>query len=484
MGFDCRMGRRQAGKGSVLSASLSCVVSFLVAATGTAFAQSDASDTLFDVAAAPVVESGDRFNLLEVYQLALGNDRVFSAATNQFEAVKQTLRQAKGLYLPTLELSAEHIETDQTIKRSENDVFGSGESDYPTDVLTLSLAQPLFRWDFVSERRRAGAEVDQAEFQYMAAEQELMLRSAEAYLLALAADDNQFVTEAELESVGRQLQMARKRMEVGLGNATEVSESEARVDLTQSEIYQAQTAVADRREALATITGVLPAALVPLRADFVMVPPEPADPEAWIGQALANNLAVKARQAAVEVAMAEHRLDKADRYPTVDLVASLNNRDTQGSLFGGGSEVETTDISVRAAWTIFQGGTLRARIKESMYLLQQAEDELEFERRNVRRQTRSAYLGVVNNISRANALKSSLDAQAVTVQAKQKGFETGANSNLEVLDAKRDLYFVQRDFLKARYDYLLSLLNLKRQVGSLGPDDLSAINSMLTTAAQ
>src|SRR5690606_26717449 len=219
----------------------------------------------------------------------------------------------------------------------------------------------------------------------------------------------------------------------------------ARYDLTQSEVIQAQNALADRQEGLRVITGAIPGSLAPLRDDFDMVPPDPAEPEQWIDQALQNNLAVKARQAAVDVAMAEYRTDKADRYPTLDMVATFENRDTEGSLFGGGSEVESTDISVRAGWTIFQGGTLRARIRESMYKLQQAEDELELERHNVRRATRNAYLGVVSSISRANALKSSRDAQAMTVQAKQRGFETGTNSNLDVLDAQRVPQFRQHD---------------------------------------
>ena len=76
-----------------------------------------------------------------------------------------------------------------------------------------------------------------------------------------------------------------------------------------------------------------------------------------------------------------------------------------------------------------------------------------------------------------------MDAQENAVKAKIKGFETGSNSNIAVLDAKRDFYFVQRDYLKSRYEYLLSLLNLKRQVGSLSPEDLQMVNNMLSSSA-
>ncbi len=422
-------------------------------------------------------------DLINSYQLALENDREFSAARNTFEAVKQSQRQAKGQYYPTLNVSLEHIETEQQINRSDNEVFGQGLSDFPTDDLTVSLTQPIFRWDFISDRRVAKAEVLEAEYQFVAAEQELVLRTAEAYLLALAANDNEFVTRSELEAVEQQLKLAEKRLDVGLASPAEVHESQARFQLNQAEVIVAENDIVSRNESLRTITGSEPGDLMPLLTDFEMAAPDPADPEMWVERAMESNLAVKAREAALQVAAAEHKRQQADRYPTLGLTARFNNRDTGGSLFGGGSDVDTEDIVLRADWTVFQGGVLRARIKEALYNKQRAEDDLELERNNVRRDTRNAYLGVVSSIARANALKASLDAQELTVQAKQKGFETGSASNIEVLDAKRDFFFVQRDYLKARYDYLLSLLNLKRQVGSLSPEDLEKINGLLSTAS-
>lgn len=421
-------------------------------------------------------------DLLTVYELARDYDKTYSAAENTYKAVQQTQQQANGLYYPNLSVSYEHSETEQEIVRSENEVFGNGKSDFPTDEASVSLTQPIFRMDFFRERKTARAEVRQAEYQFAAAEQELMLRTAESYLLALAAQDNEAVTRAELEAVGQQLRLAEKRLEVGLGDATETHESRARYELNQAEVLQAQNEVTDRLEALRSISGQVPAALDPLRDEIPMTPPEPADPEAWIQRAIDSNLSISAREAAVDAARAEHSRQRADRYPTVDLVASYNNRDTGGSLFGGGSEVDTTEVMVRAEWNIFEGRVRGGRIKEAFYNMQRAQDELQLEHDRVRRQTRNAYLGVVNSIARARALKSSLEAQEITVRAKEKGFETGSNSNLEVLDAKRDLYFVQRDYLEARYNYLLSMLNLKLQVGSLSPEDLARINGMLESA--
>ncbi|MEE9446752.1 MAG: TolC family outer membrane protein [Arenicellales bacterium] len=423
-------------------------------------------------------------DLMSIYQLALGNDSILRAALNENEAVKQAGRQVKGLYYPSLRAGYEHIETDQVINESENDVFGSGESDYPSDVLSLSLTQPVFRWDYFNQRKVSKAAMRQADFQYTAAQQEMMLRSAEAYLLALAAKDDAFVSTAERDSMSQQLDLANKRLEVGLGNPSAVQESVARLEFNRAQLIEAENVVIDREEGLRVITGAPIDSLLSLREDLKMSPPEPANQEDWIARALASNLTIQALQAAVDVAQASYKAQQADRYPTLDLVARFNNRDSGGSLFGGGSNVDTTDIVLQGNWTVFQGGILRAKIKESMFKKQQAENELDLAKANVRRETRNAYLGVVSSIAKAKALGLSMRSQENTVKAKEKGFETGVSSNVEVLDAKRDFYFVQRDFLKVRYDYLISLLNLKRQVGSLSPEDLQTINGMLGASAK
>jgi len=418
-------------------------------------------------------------SLMSVYQLALENDNELSVARNQNEAAQQAGRQLTGLYYPSMNVGFDHLETNQVINRSENDVFGSGESDFPTDVLSLSLTQPIFRWDYFNQRKVAKAEISQADYELAAAEQSLMLRSAEAYLLALAARDNEFVTKAELDAVAQQLKLAEKRLEVGLADPTEVYESRARTEFNQSEVIVAENQLIDRDEALRVITGSPIANLLPLQDDFEMVSPEPADENSWISRALENNLTVKSRSAAAEVAIAEFGVQKADRYPTFDFVANFNNRDSGGSLFGGGSDVDTTDLIVRANWKVFQGGIINARIREALYRKQSAEDELALEKANVRRETRKAYRAVVSSIIKSRALKTSMESQKLAADSKIKGFETGANSNIDVLDAKRDFFFVQRDYLKSRYEYLLGLLNLKMQVGSLSPQDLQMVDGML-----
>jgi len=52
---------------------------------------------------------------------------------------------------------------------------------------------------------------------------------------------------------------------------------------------------------------------------------------------------------------------------------------------------------------------------------------------------------------------------------------------VDVLDARRRLFESQRDYARARYDYLINQLMPKSAAGVLLPQDLNAINGYLTT---
>jgi outer membrane protein len=70
-------------------------------------------------------------------------------------------------------------------------------------------------------------------------------------------------------------------------------------------------------------------------------------------------------------------------------------------------------------------------------------------------------------------------AQRSALDAKQRGYGSGINTALDVLDAERDLYLIMRDHAQARYDYLLNTLRLKQAAGTLRVGDLARINEIL-----
>ena len=82
-------------------------------------------------------------------------------------------------------------------------------------------------------------------------------------------------------------------------------------------------------------------------------------------------------------------------------------------------------------------------------------------------------------ISQVNALAQTLESSNVALEATQAGFEVGTRTAVDVLLALRDTYRSQRDYARARYDYLLNALRLKQATGTLMLEDLQSVNAWL-----
>ncbi|RFA30080.1 hypothetical protein CAI21_07700 [Alkalilimnicola ehrlichii] len=109
-------------------------------------------------------------SLLDVYREAQEADPVLRQAQASLGASRELGPQARAALLPSLSLtgSAEHVDQD--------------ESDFTSSRIALQLSQPIFRYGSFILQRQATALINQAETEYVAAEQALMLRVTEHYL--------------------------------------------------------------------------------------------------------------------------------------------------------------------------------------------------------------------------------------------------------------------------------------------------------------
>lgn len=448
-----------------ISLSLSCRRSTRLAAQLTLL--------LSAVFSAPVYAS----SLFDIYQLAVKNDPTFQSAYYLKLSNQEGRKQAIAQLLPTLAGSAEYTQTTQDIKSSDNSVFGVGKTDFDTTSYSLTLTQPVFHWELIAGYQQAKAENLRAEAEYALAEQDLVLRVAELYLLALAAQDQLAFVRAEESAVDKHFELASGRHEMGLVPITDLHDAKARQATVQAQTIEVENLVDDALQALREVAGEEIDSLNSLQAELRFTPPEPAGVSSWIQGALKQNAAIVLQKQAVQVASKEVSRQRAGHYPTVDLVGRYNSQETEGTLFGGGSEVDTTDILLQMNVPIYQGGYVNSRVREAKYQLRAARQELLRQQRAVERQSRSAYLGVNSALKRVDALEQSVVSNQLALEAKQEGFLSGLYTSLAVLDAERDLYLVRQDYAQARYDYLLNSLRLKQAVGSLSGEDLQQLDA-------
>jgi outer membrane protein len=418
-------------------------------------------------------------DLVQVYAMSKDSDPKYKAAHHEFEAIKFAEPQALAGLLPTVSLEYADSRTEQRIISSANTVYGAGTSNYPVKNTTLSLTQPIFKLAAWAGYTQAKAKVRQATASFAATEQDLMLRVATAYLNVLGARDVLEFSEAERDAIKRQLDVVRERFQSKLVARVGLHEAQARYEIKEADVVAARNDLDDKLQALREMTGKPVTVITPLREDIPLELPEPADIHKWIASGQEQNLQLLARRQQVEIAREEISRQRSGHAPVVDLVATRNNKDTGGSLFGGGSNVETTDLMVRVTVPIYSGGATTALTGEAVSRYHASLEDLEREVRQVERQVRSAFQGVTGGVMRVKALAQGVTSALSARELKVEGYKSGIGTVLQVLDAERDLYAAKRDSAKARYDLLFNRLRLKQSVGTLSEEDLAEVNRLM-----
>jgi len=419
---------------------------------------------------------GHAYNLMEVYMRAKQHDADIHIAESRYNADAQARPIARANVLPQASIRANTTDVSQETDGSTFGVAGT-DVDFNDHGYTLNITQALYHHDFYVQLRQAKDSVARASIDLDASYQQLMIRTADAYFNVLAEQDNLTFRKSEIEAIQRQLEQAKKRFEVGLIAITDVKEAQASYDLAVASEIEAQNALEIAKDSLEVIITERTNELSSLSDRMQLITPDPNNVEEWINKALSENLSLLSSEYTTKIAQHEIKLQQSQHYPTLDIVASHNDTDTGG--LTGTRQSEDTRIGLELNIPIVSGGRTYYRTKEARYRAEQASNEHEKIRRETIRNTRDAYLNVISGISRVKALARALESTEAAANAAEAGFEVGTRTSVDVLLALQETFRAKRDYSRARYDYLLSTLNLKQAAGALSVDDLVQIDSWL-----
>jgi outer membrane protein len=441
-------------------------------------------------------------DLLRVYEDAVSSDPAIREANANRRASREARPQAWSALLPQINgtVQATHSESDETQPTfipdadPNTDVFTivlvprQGETD--TTGYTLQLRQSIFSWANWMTLRRAAKEVAQAEADYQAAEQDLVLRVSQRYFDVLAAQDVLDAQQAALEAIGRQFEQANKRFEVGLIAVTDVQEAKAARDQAAAAVIAAKRQLATAQQLLREITNKEYTALARPRETMPLASASPADPEKWVELSMNQNLALISSRLAADVARAEVGIARGGHVPSIDVVGSRTDTNSdidttdQGinSVFSTDSTTDT--VGVQLTVPIFSGGFTQSRVRQSQFRWIAARERMTRVSRETERLARDAYLGVISETARVGALKQALESSQTALRASEAGYEVGTRTAVDVLAGRQTLVQAQTDYARSRYDYILNVIQLRLAAGNLDSKAVAEINEWLGDAAQ
>jgi outer membrane protein len=435
-------------------------------------------------------------SLRDIYELALENDAQLKAEQAQYLANLENENLSRSALLPQVSANYDYTDNDEDREGEsfgvENGVISPintfTNTDITRDGYQVSLRQALFDLPALFSFQSGKELTKQAEATFAANQQNLIVRTVEAYLLVLRAQDNLEASKAQERAFERQLEQTQQRFEVGLIAITDVYEAQSAFDLSRVNRIVDENNVSVALERLSVLTGRSHSNINLLRDDFGINPPDPIDRAAWVEFALENNFNLAAARYAEEAARQAAKANKMEHAPTVSGQYAYSDFSVDGDLTrkpetefdtSPKSDSELNTWTIRLDVPLYSGGAISSNRRRAAQEFNAARENRINLSRNTVTNARSLHMTVLSDVSRVAARQQSIVSSRSALDATQAGYEVGTRNVVDVLNSQNILNAAERDYANSRYDYILNIMRLKEQAGLLSPQDVYDLDSFL-----
>lgn len=417
--------------------------------------------------------------LLDIYLQAKQSDPQLAAAGHGNQAAQELIEQAKATYRPSLNLTASANTNHTDLKYSTNNVpLPAGVNRFEGYAAKIEARQPIYRKENLERIDLSKVQVSISDKQYHLSQQQLMLRTTQAYFDVLQAQDRITLLAAQKQAISEQLQQAKTSFEAGISTVTDVHEAQARHDLIIAQEIATENELAVAKHTLQAIIGKQPQTLAKVREDL-QITSSLKPMQDWQEVTSASNLNLQIQQAQVELNERNIAIAQSGHYPTLDAVASYSDSHYNGSQNVFGTDLKNAVIGVELSVPLYLGGAVDSRIRQATYNKQSAQDDLENVSRQTTLETQRAYLTLSSSMAQINALEQALKSSQSQLDATKLGYEVGIRTSVDLLNARQQVFSAKRDLLQARYNYLVSIIRLKTASGIVSEADLQDIDQQL-----
>ncbi len=421
-------------------------------------------------------------DLLQVYEMARNGDPQLASAESNRLYTKEGQVQARANLLPSLNGQA-------TLNRARTSQDGvSGSTTATSRRYSIGGEQTLFNWTQFANLRAQREISKAADFDLESANDDLIVRTATTYFNVLVAIESLSAAQTNEAAAKKQFDYADKRLEVGLAPITDVHEARAQYDQARANTILARNTLADAYQALTELTGQPVQGLRSLPEDFrPELPANRGDVDRLVADAITQNPALKAQELKVNAAESSVSGARGGHYPTLSLGGSWGKSASWGDSVGAsssGPDTTTNSIGLTLNVPIFAGGATQSYVRQALAQRDMAQDGYEQQKRALDRNTRNAYQAVVAGISEVEARRLAVVSAQSAYDASQVGLEVGTRTVLDVVQNQRTLFQAKLDYAQARYNFLLSRLQLSQAIGGLDVAEVQDVNRLLTQDAE
>ena len=384
-------------------------------------------------------------------------------------AVDEELRQARGLYLPSLDIAA-GIGKERTNDPGTR-AAGEGTVTLTREEYSATLIQRLFDgFETDSRVARQKGRVESAARRVFETSEFLALDVTGAYLEVIRQRELVRLAENNVKIHVVMVESLTERLIRGVGTTADVAQAEARLARTQATLTQRLNDLRDTEALYNRIVGAYPEELLrPELAEGAM----PGDLDAALTLTEENNPTARIFEADIKASEAEVDLAEAEFFPFITLEAGTTYFDDRDGVEGYDHD---QTLMVRMRWNLFRGGIDRANRREALQRVSEDKSRRLSALIDAGEEMRRSWNRVEASHRRVEELGRSVQFNIETRDAYVAQFEVARRTLLDVLDAENELFqsrgqlvSVEIDELRASYRVLAVAGVLLKSLGIAAP---------------
>ncbi len=423
--------------------------------------------------------TGPLLSLSDVALQAVRLNLDLRAAALGLAGDETSIKEARAKLLPQINAGITHSMIDD----SSNAVKSGFVAEQATTA-AITISQLIY-----SDQVRANVEIQRylqanRKAMYRQLELDIVLEATQAFLNLLKTQTLVSIRRDELNLTRTNLELARDRQRLGVGNPAEIYRWESELATSRQKLLDAQATLHQSRDVVNRILHR------PLKQAFIAQPATLDDPSLIVSRKelfeyvrndrafeLMGDFMVEMGQTdSPELAGLEALINASNREirknrrtywsPTVTLQGELSNILNEDRVAGLSSEGDTNWVlGVNVSLPLFEGGARNARLSGSRFKLSQQNTQQEAIRERIEQRIRFYQHRIGASYPSIQLSKDGAAAAQKNLNLVSAAYSRGVVSILDLLDAQNAALIADEAAANAVFDFLVDLMNLQRNLG-------------------
>lgn len=371
------------------------------------------------------------------------------------ELVPQALSGWRPTVIASGDAGVEHNDT-STAKSTSTEPAG----------LAIELSQPLFRgFRTINQTKAAEASVRAGRESLLSVEQQLLFDSVSIFVDVIRDREIVRLRRKNVAFLTEQLRASNARFEVGEITRTDVSQSNARLSLSRSNLANAVSNLQTSRANYVRLIGRQPGKLT--KAKVLRRLPKTLHDAIAIAERTSPQIlaAIHFEDAAIY----NVKTAKGDLLPTLSLQARYQLRHDPSAFT---QTSETATVLGALSVPLYQSGRVYSQVREAKQTASRRRLEVLEARRSVRERVVSSWHALMATRQTIQSFADQVRANQFALEGVRQEALVGSRTTLDVLDAEQELVDSQISLTGARRDNIVAAYLILGAIGKLTAADL------------